>query len=59
MSYSMRLHKCLQAACAACKCPDKSVKLFYALSQHTVVQLGDLGFAAEGHDGVQLFLQNL
>ena len=55
----MRCHKCLQAASAACKCPDKSVKLFYALSQHTAVQLGDLGFAAEGHGGVQLFLQDL
>ena len=59
MSYSMHCHKCLQAASAACKCPDKSVKLFYALSQHTAVQLGDLGFAAEGHGGVEFFLQNL
>ena len=57
--YSMRCRKCLQAACAAYKCLDKSVKLFYALSQHTAVQLGDLGFAAEGHGGVEFFLQDL
>ena len=59
MFYSMCCHKCLQAAYAACKCPDKSIKWLCALSQHTAVQLGDLGFAAEGHGGVEFFLQDL
>ena len=52
----MRRRKCLQAASAACKCLDKSIKRLCALSQRTAVQLGNLGFAAEGHGGVEFFL---
>ena len=55
----MRCHKCLQAASAACKCLDKSIKRLCELSQHTTIQLVDLGFAAQSHGGVEFFLQDL
>ena len=59
MFYSMYRHKCLQAASAACKCLDKSIKRLCELSQHTAIQLVDSGFATQGHGGVEFFLQDL